>query len=149
MISFPFRVTKAFLESPDHPITIPMEHHYKLRDEGVVGKTDKVGATVAITVVLPDGRRFNGRIVHGEAGGKFYYQMRVPGEASVPLCRAFATEEFVQVVIGVVSHDVHVYLLGDRGQAYLRKFLEFKGPQAEARVLEEVGKLTRRPEALV
>jgi hypothetical protein len=145
MISFRFKIGKPFLESPEHPITVPMEHSYRLRSEGIVGKSNTVGSYWPLVVVAPDGRKLNATVIHDEAGGSFYYQIHIAGEASITLRSLLAREEYVHVVIGKVSHEAQAYLLDSRQEERLRAFLEYTGPDAETRLFEEIENLLRKP----
>lgn len=141
MISFSFKLNKSFLESKGHPITIPAQHLYRLRDEGIVSKTDKAGSKTTTTIVAPDKYKYSGIIQYDEAGGSFYYQILLPNEAN-SLYIALKSEEFVQVFVVLISHTPHVFLLDAKMSAQIKKFTDCSGAAAEARILEELEKMT-------
>jgi hypothetical protein len=74
MANFEFTVNESFLEGSGHPITIP-KGQLPYRVLGAVGLDLR-----RITVILPQGERFDAEICHGEAGYGEYYQLRFNGD---------------------------------------------------------------------
>lgn len=148
MISFNFRLSKSFHETKGHPITVPAQHLYRLRDEGAVSRVDKPGSKRAVTIVGPDGRRYDGAILYGEAGGSFFYQILMLEDAH-SLCAKLRKEETLQVCIATADQVVQVFLLDAGMSAQFGKLPMPTGPQADAKFLEALEKLTTRTSATV
>jgi len=76
MIMFPFRVGKAFLEYPNHPITIPRKYYPELLDGIYKGETERA---LPISIAPPKGRTLTGEIYSGVSGYGPYYQIKIMG----------------------------------------------------------------------
>lgn len=73
MASFEFTVNLAFLNYASHPITIP-KSQLPYQTLGSIGLDHK-----HVTVILPQGERFEAKVYHGKAGHGEYYQFRFKG----------------------------------------------------------------------
>jgi len=76
MIMFPFRVGKAFLEYPNHPITIPRKYYLKLINEIYAGQGKK---EAPVRIIPPKGRNLSGKIHYGVSSYGPYYQIKIIG----------------------------------------------------------------------
>lgn len=141
MIFFSQRIARAFLDAQDHPINIPVEHHYRLRSDGAVSKSDRTDARHDAIVVLPDGKRLGACIYYGEAGGRFYYQIRISPQGSLPLRRRFQNELFLHVFIVRTEYETVIYLLDELNSLRIQQSGGIAGGDAEKRMVEELQKI--------
>jgi len=111
MISFPFTTNKSFLNTGNHPITIPKEVWLKLRYQGILSETDAKGDKKQAKVVDPKGKSAVGFIYRGTAGYGPYYQVKLPC-AAIPLDFCFGLEigERINVEIKKVEGYIDVNL---------------------------------------
>jgi len=70
MVKFQFRIGKAFLDYPWHPITIPKKHYKRLEQEELSVNSVSINSPFGAT---------NGSIFYGQAGYGAYYQIKMDG----------------------------------------------------------------------
>jgi len=77
MVTFFFKVGKAFLKYTNHPITIPRTNNARLVEQIYEGSGKK---TIRANIIPPEGRILSGEIYYGVSGYGPYYQIKVLGD---------------------------------------------------------------------
>jgi hypothetical protein len=102
MISFFFKIGKAFLKYSNHPITIPRVHYTRLVDQ-IYESTGK--KTTKVRIIPPNRKILNGKIYYGIAGYGPFYQIKVLG--------SYPSDHFGNVKIGSIL-QVTIKKIGDK-----------------------------------
>lgn len=145
MISFVFHINKAFLEAADHPITIPFEHHYNLRQK-VLGRIPRAGDQFPLTIHDPAGRSHAGHIYFGEAGGRNYFQVRLANALQPSYRHAISRESSARIYIGRIDGQIQVFVLNDVLQQEAAKLAIQNTEEGDRVFAAEIGKLLFKPE---
>ncbi len=108
MIMFPFRVGKAFLESTNHPITIPRKYNPELLSEIYMGPGEKA---LPVSIIPPKGRTLNGEIYFGVSSYGPYYQIKIMGAYPGWYLDNLSIGDVILVAIAKAGDKVNVNLV--------------------------------------
>ncbi len=115
MISFPFKVGKAFLEASNHPITIPQRNNTRLIEEVYQGKGNR---SIPVRITPVQGRNLNGEIYYGVSSYGPYYQIKILGNYPGYYLGDLKIGDFVFITVKRVDNIIEVKI---HSSAELRK----------------------------
>lgn len=107
MITFFFKIGKAFLKYSNHPITIPRVLYTRLVEQ-IYESTGK--KTIQVRIIPSSGRILDGEIYYGIAGYGPFYQIKVLGGYPSDYFGDIRIGNIIQVIIKKVGDKIHVII---------------------------------------
>lgn len=136
MISFVFTVNKSFLESSNHPITVPNCAEESLIKEIYEGKGEK---NQKVEIIPPCGRPLDGHIYYGITRHHPYYQIKVLGCYPSDYFGHLKIGDSLFVEIEKKQNRIQIFMKDDPVQVFLDQFAAAK-PEKQKEMLEELKK---------
>ena len=111
MVLFPFTINKSFLESCNHPITIPKRYQAFLISYIYQGNGCR---TIPIRIDPPAKRILEGEIYYGISSFGEYYQIKVLGEYPSVYFGDLKVGDIVYVVIARSGEKINVKIVSPK-----------------------------------